>query len=72
MYATILLPYMAIPLVTLINTKLNSFFPLSKVLTEKIEELGECLKSHFHVDEFSPVSLPAQVMMCHRLFPSVS
>lgn len=33
---------------------------IRNVLTEKIEELGECLKSHFHVDEFSPVSLPAQ------------
>uniref|UniRef100_A0A3B3ZTL9 DNA polymerase alpha subunit B n=1 Tax=Periophthalmus magnuspinnatus TaxID=409849 RepID=A0A3B3ZTL9_9GOBI len=30
------------------------------VLTDKIEELGESLKSHFHIDEFSPVSLPAQ------------
>ncbi|XP_008324900.1 DNA polymerase alpha subunit B [Cynoglossus semilaevis] len=30
------------------------------VLTEKIEELGESLKSHFTIEEFSPVSLPAQ------------
>ncbi|CAJ1058492.1 DNA polymerase alpha subunit B [Xyrichtys novacula] len=30
------------------------------VLTEKIEELGESLKSHFNIEEFSPVSLPAQ------------
>ncbi|KAM9377081.1 DNA polymerase alpha subunit B [Pholidichthys leucotaenia] len=30
------------------------------VLTEKIEELGEGLRSHFSVEEFSPVSLPAQ------------
>lgn len=30
------------------------------VLTEKIEELGEGLKSHFSIEEFSPVSLPAQ------------
>ncbi|KAM3867136.1 DNA polymerase alpha subunit B [Diretmus argenteus] len=30
------------------------------VLTDKIEELGEGLKSHFHIEEFSPVSLPAQ------------
>uniref|UniRef100_A0A8D3BQG4 DNA polymerase alpha subunit B n=1 Tax=Scophthalmus maximus TaxID=52904 RepID=A0A8D3BQG4_SCOMX len=32
------------------------------VLTEKIEELGESLKSHFSIEEFSPVSLPAQVL----------
>lgn len=30
------------------------------VLTDKIEELGESLKSHFNIEEFSPVSLPAQ------------
>lgn len=30
------------------------------VLTEKIEELGDSLKSHFNIEEFSPVSLPAQ------------
>uniref|UniRef100_A0A671WG36 DNA polymerase alpha subunit B n=1 Tax=Sparus aurata TaxID=8175 RepID=A0A671WG36_SPAAU len=30
------------------------------VLTEKIEELGEGLKTHFNIEEFSPVSLPAQ------------
>ncbi|XP_029297834.1 DNA polymerase alpha subunit B [Cottoperca gobio] len=30
------------------------------VLTEKIEELGDGLRSHFNIDEFSPVSLPAQ------------
>ncbi|KAI1898644.1 hypothetical protein AGOR_G00074500 [Albula goreensis] len=30
------------------------------VLTEKIEQLGEELKSHFNIEEFSPVSLPAQ------------
>ncbi|XP_055080589.1 DNA polymerase alpha subunit B isoform X1 [Periophthalmus magnuspinnatus] len=33
---------------------------IHNVLTDKIEELGESLKSHFHIDEFSPVSLPAQ------------
>lgn len=31
------------------------------VLTEKIEVLGESLRSHFNIEEFSPVSLPAQV-----------
>uniref|UniRef100_A0A8C1I4V2 DNA polymerase alpha subunit B n=1 Tax=Cyprinus carpio carpio TaxID=630221 RepID=A0A8C1I4V2_CYPCA len=30
------------------------------VLTEKIEELGEELRSHFNIEEFSPVSLPVQ------------
>ncbi|KAJ3587513.1 hypothetical protein NHX12_011110, partial [Muraenolepis orangiensis] len=30
------------------------------VLTEKIEELGEELRSHFNIEEFSPVALPAQ------------
>ncbi|CAN9515042.1 unnamed protein product [Ophioblennius macclurei] len=30
------------------------------VLTDKIEELGENLRSHFSIEEFSPVSLPAQ------------
>ncbi|XP_076015549.1 DNA polymerase alpha subunit B [Genypterus blacodes] len=30
------------------------------VMTEKIEELGESLRSHFNIEEFSPVSLPAQ------------
>lgn len=30
------------------------------VLADKIEELGESLKSHFNIEEFSPVSLPAQ------------
>uniref|UniRef100_A0A667WP94 DNA polymerase alpha subunit B n=1 Tax=Myripristis murdjan TaxID=586833 RepID=A0A667WP94_9TELE len=30
------------------------------VLTEKIEELGESLRSNFNIEEFSPVSLPAQ------------
>ncbi|XP_076860312.1 DNA polymerase alpha subunit B isoform X2 [Brachyhypopomus gauderio] len=30
------------------------------VLTEKIEELGEELRKHFNIEEFSPVSLPAQ------------
>ncbi len=34
---------------------------LSIVLTEKIEELGEELRSHFNIEEFSPVSLPVQV-----------
>ncbi|XP_061642919.1 DNA polymerase alpha subunit B [Phyllopteryx taeniolatus] len=33
---------------------------IRNVLTEKIEELGEDLQSHFNIDEFSPVSLPAQ------------
>jgi len=31
------------------------------VLTEKIEELGDNLKTHFNIEEFAPVSLPAQV-----------
>ncbi|XP_032383589.1 DNA polymerase alpha subunit B [Etheostoma spectabile] len=30
------------------------------VLTEKIEELGDGFRSHFNIEEFSPVSLPAQ------------
>ncbi|KAM6953466.1 DNA polymerase alpha subunit B [Aplochiton taeniatus] len=30
------------------------------VLSERIEELGEELRSHFNIEEFSPVSLPAQ------------
>ncbi|KAJ8337953.1 hypothetical protein SKAU_G00369190 [Synaphobranchus kaupii] len=30
------------------------------VLTDKIEELGEELRVHFNIEEFSPVSLPAQ------------
>uniref|UniRef100_A0A673WMG9 DNA polymerase alpha subunit B n=1 Tax=Salmo trutta TaxID=8032 RepID=A0A673WMG9_SALTR len=30
------------------------------VLTEKIEELGEELRTNFNIEEFSPVSLPAQ------------
>lgn len=30
------------------------------VLTEKIEELGESLRFHYNIEEFSPVSLPAQ------------
>ncbi|XP_061783829.1 DNA polymerase alpha subunit B isoform X3 [Nerophis lumbriciformis] len=34
------------------------------VLTEKIEELGEELRSHFSIEEFSPVSLPAQDSVC--------
>ncbi|KAM9849629.1 DNA polymerase alpha subunit B [Aulostomus maculatus] len=33
---------------------------VQNVLTEKIEELGEGLRSHFNIEEFSPVSLPAQ------------
>lgn len=33
---------------------------IRNVLTDKIEELGEGLKSHFNIEEFSPVSLPAQ------------
>lgn len=37
------------------------FSMLSIVLTEKIEELGEELRSHFNIEEFSPVSLPVQV-----------
>ncbi len=40
---------------------LYSFSMLSIVLTEKIEELGEELRSHFNIEEFSPVSLPVQV-----------
>lgn len=35
------------------------------VLTEKIEELGDGLRSHFNIEEFSPVSLPAQVQICY-------
>lgn len=34
---------------------------LSAVLTGKIEELGEELRTHFNIEEFSPVSLPVQV-----------
>uniref|UniRef100_A0A665XEE2 DNA polymerase alpha subunit B n=1 Tax=Echeneis naucrates TaxID=173247 RepID=A0A665XEE2_ECHNA len=30
------------------------------VLTQKIEELGESLKSHFQIEDFCPASLPAQ------------
>ncbi|XP_068451500.1 DNA polymerase alpha subunit B [Clinocottus analis] len=30
------------------------------VLTEKIEELGVGLRTHFNIEEFAPVSLPAQ------------
>uniref|UniRef100_A0AAQ5WXZ8 DNA polymerase alpha subunit B n=1 Tax=Amphiprion ocellaris TaxID=80972 RepID=A0AAQ5WXZ8_AMPOC len=33
---------------------------IRNVLTEKIEELGENLRTHFSIEEFSPVSLPAQ------------
>ncbi|KAM6924144.1 DNA polymerase alpha subunit B [Xenentodon cancila] len=33
---------------------------IRNVLTDKIEELGESLRSHFNFEEFSPVSLPAQ------------
>ncbi|KAM9741525.1 DNA polymerase alpha subunit B [Menidia menidia] len=33
---------------------------IRNVLTEKIEELGESLRSQFSIEEFSPVSLPAQ------------
>ncbi|XP_054647880.1 DNA polymerase alpha subunit B [Dunckerocampus dactyliophorus] len=33
---------------------------IRNVLTEKIEELGEGLRSHYNIEEFSPVSLPAQ------------
>ncbi|XP_072293785.1 DNA polymerase alpha subunit B [Eucyclogobius newberryi] len=33
---------------------------IRNVLTDKIDELGEGLKAHFNVEEFSPVSLPAQ------------
>lgn len=32
-----------------------------KVLTDKIEGLGEELRTHFKIDELSPVSLPMQV-----------
>ena len=35
------------------------------MLTEKIEELGEELRTHFSIEEFSPASLPAQV--CERV-----
>lgn len=40
---------------------IHLFMFLSVVLTEKIEELGEELRSHFNLEEFSPVSLPVQV-----------
>ncbi|XP_056457033.1 DNA polymerase alpha subunit B [Gadus chalcogrammus] len=30
------------------------------VLTDKIEELGETLRTHFNIEEFSPAALPAQ------------
>jgi len=40
---------------------IHLFMFLSVVLTEKIEELGEELRSHFNIEEFSPVSLPVQV-----------
>ncbi|KAG7464536.1 hypothetical protein MATL_G00166620 [Megalops atlanticus] len=30
------------------------------VLTERIEELGEELRSHFNIEEFSPLGMPAQ------------
>lgn len=33
---------------------------IRNVLTDKIEELGESLQSHFNIEEFSPVTLPAQ------------
>uniref|UniRef100_A0AAQ4RS34 DNA polymerase alpha subunit B n=1 Tax=Gasterosteus aculeatus aculeatus TaxID=481459 RepID=A0AAQ4RS34_GASAC len=33
---------------------------IRNVLTEKIEELGNGLKSHFNIEELAPVSLPAQ------------
>ncbi|XP_019739863.1 DNA polymerase alpha subunit B [Hippocampus comes] len=33
---------------------------IRNVLTEKIEDLGEELRSHFNIEDFSPVSLPAQ------------
>ncbi|XP_049614644.1 DNA polymerase alpha subunit B [Syngnathus scovelli] len=36
---------------------------IRNVLTEKIEELGEQLQSHFNIGEFSPVSLPEQDCM---------
>ena len=32
------------------------------VLAEKMEELGEALRLHFNIEEFAPVSLPAQVL----------
>uniref|UniRef100_A0A8C5GTY1 DNA polymerase alpha subunit B n=1 Tax=Gouania willdenowi TaxID=441366 RepID=A0A8C5GTY1_GOUWI len=38
----------------------QSLRDIRNVLTEKMEELGECLRSHFNIEEFSPVSLPAQ------------
>lgn len=41
---------------------LDHIFSISSpVLTEKIEELAEGLRTHFSIEEFSPVSLPAQV-----------
>lgn len=43
---------------TCLMFKIASVF---SVLTEKIEALGESLRSHFNIEEFSPVSLPAQV-----------
>lgn len=44
------------------NTELHLY---PTVLTDKIEELGEGLRSHFSIEEFSPVSLPAQVHMLY-------
>lgn len=35
------------------------------VLAEKIEDLGETVRSHFHIEEFASVSLPAQVRSRH-------
>lgn len=36
-------------------------FPL--VVNSKIEELGEALKNHYHIEEFTSVSFPAQVSL---------
>ncbi|KAM4617140.1 DNA polymerase alpha subunit B [Discoglossus pictus] len=33
---------------------------IREVVSSKIEELGESLKNHFHIDEFTSVSFPAQ------------
>nr|XP_057918755.1 DNA polymerase alpha subunit B isoform X2 [Doryrhamphus excisus] len=34
------------------------------VLTEKMEDLGDVLRRHYNIEEFSPVSLPAQDAVC--------
>lgn len=43
-----------------------TYFP--SVLSDKVEELGEELKSHFSIEEFSSVSVPTQVFSCPSSF----